>query len=121
MAGYQDSMVLYDGQCGFCARWVRFARLRDRTGSIRFLPLQSEEAAAVLAPYELEAKTMESVVLIKGESIYTQSSAVVRILAALRFPWCCLSAGWMMPRFLRDALYRCVARHRMCLQSCSVK
>lgn len=121
MATHPDNLILYDGQCEFCTRWMRFIRQKDRTGRIRCLTLQSEEAAALLAPHGLEAKTLESVVLIRGESMYTQSSAVVRILAALRLPWCCLSAGWLVPRFLRDALYRWVARRRMCLQSCAMK
>ena len=38
---------LYDGNCGFCRRWVGRAKRFDRKQGIRFIPLQDPEAVAL--------------------------------------------------------------------------
>jgi predicted DCC family thiol-disulfide oxidoreductase YuxK len=36
-----DEVILYDGVCVFCSRWVRFVVARDVDARFRFTPIQS--------------------------------------------------------------------------------
>jgi predicted DCC family thiol-disulfide oxidoreductase YuxK len=36
-----DDVILFDGVCVFCSRWVRFIVARDRAARFRFTPIQS--------------------------------------------------------------------------------
>jgi predicted DCC family thiol-disulfide oxidoreductase YuxK len=52
------------------------------------------------------------VVLIRDGRVFTMSDAVLEIVRYMRFPYPLLLVGYMLPRFIRDALYRVVARNR---------
>ena len=42
MTGWpDDDVILYDGVCIFCSRWVRFVIARDAQRRFRFTPIQS--------------------------------------------------------------------------------
>lgn len=115
-------VVLYDGVCGFCNRVVRRTIRRDPDGLFRFAPLQSEPARAALARHGMALPAASSpdpgtfyLVLdwgAPGERLLARSDAVLFILRSL--PRHSLAAGLylLLPRFLRDALYNFVARHR---------
>jgi len=34
-----DDVILFDGVCVFCSRWVRFIVARDRAARFRFTPI----------------------------------------------------------------------------------
>ena len=36
-----DDVILFDGVCIFCSRWVRFVATRDTAKRFRFTPIQS--------------------------------------------------------------------------------
>ena len=36
-----DDVILYDGVCVFCSRWIRFVAARDRERRFRFAAIQS--------------------------------------------------------------------------------
>jgi len=36
-----DDVILYDGVCVFCSRWIRFIATRDSSARFRFTPIQS--------------------------------------------------------------------------------
>ena len=106
-------VVLFDGVCNLCNQTVQFIIDRDPTSRFRFAALQSETAAALLAPFGRQPpEEPQSILLLSEGRLYESSTAVLRIAAGLRRPWAWL--GWLrvVPRPLRDALYRCVARSR---------
>ncbi|MNC72147.1 hypothetical protein D3C75_1231620 [compost metagenome] len=55
---------------------------------------------------------LSTVVLLENGVCYTESAAVLRIARRLRFPWPAAYLFIIIPRPLRDALYRLVARNR---------
>ena len=107
-------VVLFDGVCNLCNGAVQFILDRDPAGTFRFASLQSERAAALLRAHGLEppAGDPESMVLIDGGRVYERSSAALRIARRLRGGWSLLYALVIVPRALRDAVYRVVARNR---------
>jgi len=108
------AIVLFDGTCAFCEGSVKFIARRDPSGYFRFGASQSPQAARLLAAYDL-ARDTRSLILIEDGRVYLRSAASLRIAARLTFPWSLLRAGLLVPRPLRDAVYRVIAtiRHRL--------
>ena len=106
------SIVLYDGECGFCSRSVQFAFRRDPKARYRFASLQSETGRRLLREHGLP-EAVTTVVLVEDGRAFVRSTAALRIGLGLRWPWSWLAAlGFVVPRPLRDAAYGWVARHR---------
>jgi predicted DCC family thiol-disulfide oxidoreductase YuxK len=50
--------------------------------------------------------------LVEGDKAYTESAAAFRIARKLRAPWPLLYVGMIVPRGIRDVIYRFVAARR---------
>ncbi len=113
----QHPIILFDGQCGLCARSVRFIAARDRAGHFRFAPLHGPTAVRECARLGITGPTPSdadpgTMILIDSEQALTRSDAVLAIAARLTLPWRLASALRIVPRPLRDSIYRWVARNR---------
>lgn len=106
------SVVLIDGVCHLCQGLIRFIIPRDPDAKFLFAPLQSEISETLLSPSGITPGQLNTVVLIENGEYYTQSAAVLRIARRLRFPWPIAYIFILVPRPLRDGLYRLVARNR---------
>jgi predicted DCC family thiol-disulfide oxidoreductase YuxK len=108
-------IVLFDGTCAFCERSVRFIARRDPAGYFRFGASQSPQGQALLAEHGLTRAAARSLVLIEDGQVFLRSTASLRIARRLTFPWSLAGAALLVPRPLRDAVYRLVAamRHRI--------
>jgi len=108
--------ILFDGVCNLCNGFVQFVIRHDARGHFRFAALQSEAAQALLdahgQPLTPALADPDSVVLLDRGRVYTHSAAVLRIAARLDGGWRWLALARVFPAFLRDAVYRWVARHR---------
>jgi predicted DCC family thiol-disulfide oxidoreductase YuxK len=109
------AIVLFDGTCAFCEGSVKFIARRDPAGHFRFGASQSPQAAGLLTTYGLTRETARSLILIEDGRVYLRSTAALRIAARMTFPWSLLRACLLVPRPLRDGIYRIVAaiRHRL--------
>ncbi|KAA9004914.1 thiol-disulfide oxidoreductase DCC family protein [Paenibacillus spiritus] len=111
-AGPDGPVVLIDGVCHLCQWAVRFIIPRDPAGKFRFAALQSAAGASLLRSAGLAPGRMDSVVLVEDGRAYTDSAAALRIARGLRNPWPLLYGFMLVPRPVRDAAYRFVARNR---------
>jgi predicted DCC family thiol-disulfide oxidoreductase YuxK len=105
-------VVLFDGVCNLCSASVQFLIEHDPEGVLRFAPLQSESAQALLEAVGLTDYDFDTIVLVEGEQYYTKSDAALRIARRLERPWSLLWVGRYVPRVLRDAAYDVVASSR---------
>lgn len=106
------SIILIDGVCHLCQGLVRFIIPRDPKGHFMFAPLQSEVSQRLLDAGGLKPNELSTVVLLEKGVYYTESAAVLRIARRLRFPYPAAYVFILVPRPLRNALYRLVARNR---------
>lgn len=98
--GEKPVIVRFDGECLMCSRSIRFIADEDRGGLVRFKALES-------------AGEPETMLVETGGRVLDRSDAVLAILDALGGHWRALAlAGRLLPRPLRDALYRFVAKRR---------
>ncbi|WP_324676787.1 thiol-disulfide oxidoreductase DCC family protein [Hymenobacter sp. GOD-10R] len=109
-----SATILFDGVCNLCNGFVQFIIKNDSAGHFRFASLQSEAGQKLLAARGITAPVTdpESVLLVTATSVYSHSTAVLHILRKLGGAWALLYAGIVLPRFMRDAAYRFVARNR---------
>jgi predicted DCC family thiol-disulfide oxidoreductase YuxK len=117
-------VVLFDGTCNFCDQSLHFVMDHERAPSLRFAAIQSEPASALLERVTTAEQASllrkgvngdgdpDSVILIEDGHLFTHSSAALRIARYLKWPWSWLRVFVIVPRPLRDVVYRWFARHR---------
>ncbi|PIE23866.1 MAG: thiol-disulfide oxidoreductase DCC [Planctomycetota bacterium] len=106
-------VLLFDKDCRLCTGLVRWILDRDRSARIHFAARESAAATKLLAEHGASlAQLPDSLVLINGTGVHTRSEAVLRVAALLGKPWSWAGVARILPRPLRDLLYRGVARYR---------
>lgn len=108
-------LVLYDGECGFCDRFVQWLLVKDSNARFQFAPLQGPTARAILGRHTLPAG-LDSVVYVVGsgddERVHWESRGAFLILRDLGYPWAMLSWFRFLPRVITDLPYRAFAKIR---------
>jgi predicted DCC family thiol-disulfide oxidoreductase YuxK len=110
-----STIVLFDGVCNLCSGVVRFVIARDPHARFRFAALQSDAARRACAevgatpPAAVDPDTI--IVIVNGRAL-ERSDAALAIASRLPFPWPMFGVFRILPRALRDWLYRLVAKNR---------
>ena len=111
-------ILLYDGVCGLCNRFVQFILRRDRAEIFRFAALQSTFATRILTKHGANPAILDTFYVVinkdeSSESLLSRSDAVVFISKQLGGFWCATGHVYAtLPRPVRDWAYRLVARNR---------
>ena len=153
----QRPIVLFDGACTLCNNFVQFLLKYDRYGNLRFAALQSKVGELLLRRMSREVRDevlhqattaggevgnegeegggekYKSIVLCTPDETYIQSSAVLKILAALSSSTSSSSSstsanikpskrikllqylgliGYIIPTKLRDSMYKYISKRR---------
>jgi len=103
-------IVFFDGDCGLCNRTVRFLLDHDRRGRLRFAPLQGHTAAERLTLRP--GAPLDTLYLVDHQGTHDRSTAALRVAGHLGGAWRVLRLLLLVPRPLRDGVYRLVARYR---------
>ena len=106
-----DGIILYDGVCVLCSGWMRFVLRRDRDRLFRFTPIQSDYGSALARSLGIDPEDPDTNAVIWKAIAYRRSDAALRVVSLLP-GWGWAGALHMVPRFLRDAVYRLIARTR---------
>jgi predicted DCC family thiol-disulfide oxidoreductase YuxK len=106
-----DDVILYDGVCVFCSRWIRFVASRDVKLRFRFTAIQSPYGTRLAQAFGIDPQDPDSNAVIHGGVARFKSDAALTVLSLLP-GW-----GWarglrLVPKPLRDAVYNLVARNR---------
>ena len=107
------AIVLFDGVCNLCSAAVRFIVERDPEARFKFASLQSDVGVRLLAEHSI-ARTdePETMLLVEDGVVYDRSTAALRVARRLSGLWKLAWAFIVVPRPLRDAAYRFVAKRR---------
>lgn len=110
-------IVLFDGECNLCNGVVRFLIERDKTGkAFRFAAQQSDAGQKLIAQSGYQTKAGEPIadtlLVFADGKLLTHSNAALELARYLPAPYPALLATKILPKFLRDAAYRFVARNR---------
>lgn len=108
-----EPIVFYDGVCGLCNRMVQFLLKRDINDRLRFASLQSEFAAKVLSRHGIDPTDLDTLHVFDNDRVLNRSDAILRAGRELGGFWAVLATmGKVVPRPLRDLVYRFVATNR---------
>ena len=105
-------ILLFDGHCNLCNAWVKFIVKRDSAGTIRFASLQSGAGRRLLEEHKIDENYIESLVFFEEERFSVSSTAALRTLSYLDSWQKHLIFLAVIPRSLRDLVYRFIARNR---------
>ena len=105
-------ILFYDGECGLCARSVQWCLNHDRRGRVRYAALQGETYAALNVADK--PADLGSVLLWERGRLLERSDAVLGLLRHVGGIWPFVGGFCrLVPRPLRDAVYRFIARRRL--------
>ena len=105
-------IVLFDGVCNLCNHSVLFIIRHDAKKQIKFASLQSVIAKDLLKQYDIVDYELNSIVFIDENRLYLKSTAVLKIAKYLDRGWFLLPLLMIFPQFIRDAIYRFIAKYR---------
>jgi predicted DCC family thiol-disulfide oxidoreductase YuxK len=105
-------VILFDGVCNLCNRSVQFIIKHDPKHQFRFASLQSDFGQGVLKEFNLPMQEFGSFILLEKGTVYTRSSAALRVTKKLSGAWPALFGLMIVPPFIRNGVYKWVARNR---------
>ena len=73
------SVILFDGVCNLCNSSINFIIKNDKKKYFLFASLQSDAAKEILLQYSSKNLTLDSIVLIEEQKIFTKSTAALKI------------------------------------------
>jgi predicted DCC family thiol-disulfide oxidoreductase YuxK len=106
-----DDVILYDGVCVFCSRWVRFVAVRDKEHRFRFTAIQSGYGTRLARTFGINPDDPDTNAVVRGGEVFFKSDAALTVLGALP-GWRWVRVLRLVPKPLRDAVYNLVARNR---------
>lgn len=107
-----DVILLFDGECAFCASSVRFILGHEKGPFLRFAPRKSSVGLELCARHGIDPETVKSMVLIRDREVLIHSEAVLTVAGYLKAPWSFAALFRVIPRWLRDGVYGLVSRNR---------
>jgi len=102
-------IVFFDGVCNLCNVSVDFLIRHDKHHVLFFAPLQGETAQQMLSS---EAREFDSFIYWRNGRTLLESTAAIRVVADLGFWWKWALIFFIIPPFLRNPIYRWIARNR---------
>ena len=105
-------IAVMDADCAICTLGARMIHKLDRTGDVRICPVQTELGQRLMRAHGVDPGDPETWLLIEGGRVWRDAEAIIRIGQR--------SGGWgrlaialrLLPRPIRDWLYRRLARNR---------
>lgn len=107
----KQTVILFDGICILCNGTVDFLIKRDKKKQFRFVALQSEAGKRLVQNFKIPHET-DSVILIKQNQVSIESEAAIEIARLLPYPWKLGALIKIIPKQLRDNIYRAIAKNR---------
>lgn len=114
-------VLLYDGECGLCNRLVRSLLKSDQAGKLNYAPLQSRPAQEYLRTHHLPVRDFNSLVFVpdwneaSSNNYFLRTDGALAACAVVGGGWGKLTHLRILPRGLRDLLYKIVAKTRYAL------
>ena len=104
------AIVLYDGDCNFCNKWVSFTKSKLQKNEISFISFNSIKGLEEIEKFQI--KNQNSVSYIYDDIVFFKSRAVLKICKQLQFPYNLLYFFTIFPAFLLDFFYDIIAKRR---------
>lgn len=108
----RSAVTVMDAQCALCARGAAWIARNDAAQEFLIVPMQTKLGQMLLQQHRLDPGDPTSWLYLEQGQAYTSTDAIIQAGQKLGGKWRVLTAMRIIPRSLRDALYRMVARNR---------
>ncbi len=106
-------VILFDGECNLCDWSIQLLLNNDPHDIFRFASLQSDLGQKIQDEYGIDSSKMNSVIVIDDYVNYkSQTSAIFSLTRSMGRLWPLFNVFWIVPRFIRDAIYTWITRNR---------
>jgi len=102
-----NKIIIFDGICGLCNRSVNILIKLDKHKLFHYTPLQGEFVKTLEITPDID-----SIIFYEDGTLYYKSTAILKILRSLGGIWVLTSIFYIIPNFIRDAIYDLIAKYR---------
>lgn len=107
-----DRIVVFDGICNLCSGGAKWLQRHQGEPPFHLVPMQSDRGRTLLAQSGHDPDGPLTFLVLDGEQRFTQSDAWIHLVAAAGGGWRLIHMARIVPRALRDSVYRLIARNR---------
>ncbi len=108
-----EDVILYDGVCILCNKWVSFIIRNDKNKRFKFAPIQSKFASKIINEFGGDTKNIDTIFLIKSNEVYTKFQASTYALYSVNKIFIFIYAlNMILPKALLDFFYDFVGSRR---------
>lgn len=108
----QQKIIVFDGACNLCNRWVQFVIKHDRDKIYKFCSIQSDTGKKITKQFLRGTDELKTIIFIDGNRLYIKSTAALYIVKNLSGVWSFLFVFVSIPKFIRNFIYDIVAKNR---------
>ncbi|WP_380871986.1 hypothetical protein ACFB49_29420 [Sphingomonas sp. DBB INV C78] len=108
----EGPIIVFDALCVLCSANAQFVLRHDRAGRFRLASMQGTVGAELYRRFGIDPADPDTLIVVDGDRALRDSDAVLAIWTGLGSPWRLLGLLRLVPRGLRDPIYRWIARHR---------
>jgi predicted DCC family thiol-disulfide oxidoreductase YuxK len=105
-------VVVFDGICNMCSGGIRFLEDHRIVPPFLLIPLQTPAGKALLDEYGIDPEDPVTFLVLDRGRHFTESDGSIQLIAAMGGLWRLVRAARIIPKRVRDWLYRLLARNR---------
>ncbi|KQQ81905.1 thiol-disulfide oxidoreductase DCC family protein [Aureimonas sp. Leaf324] len=105
-------IILFDAECVLCSANAQFVLDHDKAGRFRLASMQGDVGQALYRRHGMDPNDPSTMIIVEGDRLRRDSDAVLSIYETIGFPWKLMGVFRVVPRPIRDAVYRVIARNR---------
>lgn len=110
--GLPSAIIVYDGDCPFCSRSMRWVAQNDVRERLSFTSSTSATGSELMRRHGIDPSQPSTFLLVEGDQGYVRSDAALRVIEMLGTRARHLRHLRKVPRFVRDAIYDRIALNR---------
>lgn len=107
---YEHPIIVFDGVCNLCNGFVQWIIKHDKERIFRYTTLDNDNF--INATHSMNKVNHDTVMLIINGEIFIESDVSMEVFQMLPYPYKILSILRWIPKYIRDKVYRWIARNR---------
>jgi len=105
-------IVFFDGVCNLCTGSVQWILKRNKKKDLYFSQIGSETYILIQKEIPNQFPEVDSILFYNGSVVLVESDAILSLAKFLDFPYPIICYFVIVPKFIRDFIYRWIAKHR---------
>ena len=105
-------IIVFDAMCVLCSANAQFILSHDKSGKFRLASMQGAVGTALFDKFGIDPNDPDTIIVVDGDKVWRNSDAVLAIYSGLGWPWRIAKIFTIVPRWLRDPIYRLIATNR---------